>query len=367
MTLSNLSTLIPIIIVYNALMLAVDFQALSYFFRHRRPMVWLAAVTAVGGTGFVLALILSALWTKSIGFPVMYLGSWLIFFHGPLLLAGAAAAVWKASRPLAGTFAALGIAVVLVAVYAFLIEPFRLEVTTYSVSSPKVERPTRIVVISDIQTDGIGQYERDVLRRAVDQEPDLILLAGDYLQQRPLSPELVRDFRTLLRESGLTAPLGVYAVKGDIDLADWAEFFRDLPVTVMEGNQTRNVSWLRLTSLGAGESHMAGLVSVPARIPQTDEFHIVLGHAPDFALGYAPADLLVAGHTHGGQVQLPFIGPLVTMSRVPRDWAAGGLVKLDGDRTLVVSRGIGMERGWAPRLRFLCPPQLVVIDLKPAG
>jgi predicted MPP superfamily phosphohydrolase len=111
---------------------------------------------------------------------------------------------------------------------------------------------------------------------------------------------------------------------------------------------------------------MAGLTPAEVRIPETDEFHIVVAHAPDFALGYAPADLLVAGHTHGGQVQAPFIGPLLTLSRVPRNWAAGGLIGLDGDRHLVVSRGIGMERGWAPRLRFLCPPQLVVIDLKPA-
>jgi predicted MPP superfamily phosphohydrolase len=112
---------------------------------------------------------------------------------------------------------------------------------------------------------------------------------------------------------------------------------------------------------------MAGLRPATAQlVPSSEKFHIVLGHAPDFALGSVPADLLVAGHTHGGQVQLPFIGPLVTLSHVPRAWAAGGLTRLDDDRFLVVSRGIGMERDLAPRLRFLCQPQLVVIDLKPA-
>ena len=100
------------------------------------------------------------------------------------------------------------------------------------------------------------------------------------------------------------------------------------------------------------------------RVPRTDAFQIVLGHAPNFALGDVDADLLIAGHTHGGQVRLPWIGPLVTLSAVPRAWAAGA-TQLSGGRTLVVSRGVGMERVTAPRLRFLCRPQLVVIDVVP--
>ena len=87
-----------------------------------------------------------------------------------------------------------------------------------------------------------------------------------------------------------------------------------------------------------------------------------------------PADLLLAGHVHGGQVRLPFWGPVLTLTSVPRSWAvgrtdfdggatAGGA--WDGGRTLIVSRGIGMERGEAPRLRFLCRPELVVVDLVP--
>jgi predicted MPP superfamily phosphohydrolase len=76
------------------------------------------------------------------------------------------------------------------------------------------------------------------------------------------------------------------------------------------------------------------------------------------------ADLLIAGHTHGGQVRLPGIGPLITLSRVRRSWAAG-LTDIGRGRQLLVSRGIGMERGRAPRLRFLCRPELVVLELAP--
>jgi predicted MPP superfamily phosphohydrolase len=71
---------------------------------------------------------------------------------------------------------------------------------------------------------------------------------------------------------------------------------------------------------------------------------------------------VLAGHTHGGQVVVPFFGPPVTAIRLPRRYA-GGLNDYEGT-PLHVSRGVGMERGFAPQLRFLCPPEICVIDLK---
>jgi hypothetical protein len=76
--------------------------------------------------------------------------------------------------------------------------------------------------------------------------------------------------------------------------------------------------------------------------------------------------LLIAGHTHGGQIQVPGIGPLATASAVPRLIAAGGLSTHKGQR-IYVSRGVGMERKWAPPLRLNCRPELAVLDLVPGG
>ena len=92
----------------------------------------------------------------------------------------------------------------------------------------------------------------------------------------------------------------------------------------------------------------------------------MLGHAPDFALSpRVEGDLLLAGHTHGGQVQLPLYGPPLTFSKVPRAWA-DGVTDLGDGRTLVVSRGVGLERRTAPALRFLCRPEIVILELAPA-
>jgi predicted MPP superfamily phosphohydrolase len=72
--------------------------------------------------------------------------------------------------------------------------------------------------------------------------------------------------------------------------------------------------------------------------------------------------LVLAGHTHGGQVVIPLFGPPVTASRLPRAYA-GGLHDFRGI-PLHVSRGVGMERGFAPPVRFLCPPEICVLELR---
>jgi predicted MPP superfamily phosphohydrolase len=103
-------------------------------------------------------------------------------------------------------------------------------------------------------------------------------------------------------------------------------------------------------------------------LPGSDDVRILLAHYPDaYLLLPRPSrtDLVIAGHTHGGQVQVPWFGPPITLSGVPRAVAAGGLHELDG-RRLYVSRGVGVERGWAPRVRFNCPPEITLLELDDA-
>ena len=95
------------------------------------------------------------------------------------------------------------------------------------------------------------------------------------------------------------------------------------------------------------------------------DVRIVMSHAPDTVLamrGEPRADLIVAGHTHGGQIVVPGFGPPMTLSHVPRHIARGGLHTHAG-RAIYVSRGIGLERRQAPRVRLLCPPEISVLTL----
>ena len=73
-------------------------------------------------------------------------------------------------------------------------------------------------------------------------------------------------------------------------------------------------------------------------------------------------NLVVAGHTHGGQVVVPGFGPPITLSGVPRAVAAGGLHAMNGNR-IYVSRGAGCEQGQAPRIRLFCPPEVSILEV----
>ncbi|MBW4496499.1 MAG: metallophosphoesterase [Oscillatoria princeps RMCB-10] len=348
-------------ILYNLILIALDLAALSVVRRHKPGWVALANLLPL-----VLAATVAAGTLGKGAFGVLALLSAGLFLHGFLVLTGIAL-IWR--REFRGVAIASAVSAFLlgaIAIDAFFIEPYWLEVSRIQLKSPKLEQPLKIAVIADFQTDVWGEYQRDALRKAVAEKADLILLAGDYLHQgnSELREVLRQQFNAFLKEINFSAPLGVYAVGGDVEKhiepQNWPQNFAGLPVTVFPENKTVKLPELCVTGITLGDSRNPQL-----RVPECAGFHIALGHAPDFALSDIRADLLVAGHTHGGQVRLPFIGPVITLSKVPRQWAAG-VTKLPGNRTLVVSRGIGMERGNAPRLRFLCRPELVVIEVLPA-
>lgn len=325
--------------------------------RTRRPRAIAGAVAALvvlplGGAGFVFH-------GEMPTFASMQLACWVLFLHAPLLGLGAAV-VRRHRRRLAACLVLASLALLGVAYDAFVVEPHALEVTRRVVRSSKVTRPVRIVVLADIQTDHVGAYEARVVARAMAERPDLVLLPGDYVQlanARAWDAQ-VDAFRAMIRP--LRAPLGAYAVQGNVDPSGrWQALFLGTSIEPLDRTTRRTRGEVSITALSFADSFYEQL-----RLDRGPGFHVVFGHGPDFALGDVDADLLVAGHTHGGQVVLPFFGPPLTLSQVPRAWASGR-TSLPGGRTLIVSRGIGMERGPAPPLRFLCRPELVVIDVLP--
>jgi predicted MPP superfamily phosphohydrolase len=326
-----------------------------------QPPLWRRIAMVVALLGALMVIL--GIGLESNGFGYFRLWCWGIFVHLSLFAFASAIVLARKSWRWSAFGSLVGILLVAIGIDAFFIEPTWLEVTHHQLVSDKLTKPLKIVVIADLQTDHIGDYERRVLREVKAQQPDLILWAGDYLQEhRPGRWEpLHEELRALLAEIDLQPPLGSYAVGGNVDDRRWPQLFADTPVEAFPETRTVTRADVTVTGLATRESF-----DPDASVPAQEKFHIVLGHCPNFALGDVNADLLVAGHVHGGQVRLPGIGPLLTLADVPRRWAVG-LTELAPGKTLAVSRGIGMERSNAPRLRFLCRPELMVLHVSPVG
>ncbi|MBI1357987.1 MAG: hypothetical protein GC160_26935 [Acidobacteria bacterium] len=323
----------------------------------RRNPAWRRLLLTTALVAIALAGGASAL-GKSL-FPTARLLGYGVFVFLPAHLALAAwlcrkGGGWQLRAPalLAATLALAGLD-------AYWIEPHWLQVTHHRIESAKVRQPFRIAVLSDLQADVFGDFERNALRRALAEKPDVIVLTGDYIQAETGAQweALAAQIHAYLREIDFAAPLGVYAVGGNTDFTAWPLLFEGLPVTTFEETASIDAGRFTLTGLSSLDSMRPRL-----RVPGRQDFHIVIGHSPNFALGSVDADLLVAGHTHGGQIRLPWIGPLETLSRVPRAWAAG-VTKLPDGGVLAVSRGVGMVRLEAPRVRFLCRPEVMILDV----
>ena len=350
-----------IILAYNAFLLAFAAVVLTILWRLRSRVS--LALFLLGGGALVIASAVGALVSPIARFGRVQLLAWAVFVHYPLFLLAGAYRFFEGRRCLALGCGLLAVVILVVSVDAFLIEPHWLDVAHLTMSSTKIEAPLAIAVVADLQTDAPGRYERRVLEQVQAEEPDLILLVGDYLDLADPERYAAMSDRLngMMRDVGLAAPFGIYAVPGNVDWpGKWQEIFAGLPVMTFERTKTVDVGPVALTGLT-----LEAAANVDLSIEGRESFHIAMGHSPNFSLGQVEADLLIAGHTHGGQVQLPLVGPLVTLSQVPRSWASG-VTEIEPGRTLIVSRGIGMERGNAPRMRFLCRPQLVILDLLPA-
>jgi predicted MPP superfamily phosphohydrolase len=324
------------------------------------PALWLAALAA--------AFTLDA-------FTAVRLLSQALFGELVVLLAAIALLLWR-RRFQAGALVAALSCLMLLGAYgeAYHREPTDLQVRTHSVDLTRDGRTRgrfRIVHLSDIQADRIGSYQEHALRLAAEQKPDLIVLTGDYVQPRVGSSRArpTADLNALLRAWRFDAPLGAYAVRGDVD-ADWPRVFDKTPVTTLTGELvTRGLpGGVTLSLVGITPSMSHGrdrkhLLELASRAPQ-DSLRLVIGHGPDFVLSLADTglvDLALAGHTHGGQVVLPLIGPPFTKTRIARRYASG--LNDYAGIPIHVSPGVGMERGTAPQIRFLCPPEISVLDV----
>jgi predicted MPP superfamily phosphohydrolase len=246
----------------------------------------------------------------------------------------------------------------LIAGDALFVEPYWIQTTHYTLQEP-VSATLKIAQLSDIHTDGIGRRERHVLKLLDAEKPDIIVITGDTVIPERGTYKAAHAFYQQLH-----APLGVWFVRGNwentIPIRRERAFYSSAGVHLLVNASVNPRADIWLAGMDDAPSGHADFEMAMKHVP-AGAFVIALFHSPAFFHRIASrVNLALAGHTHGGQVHIPFVRPFWLPAGC--DGFLAGWYQENGAR-LYVTRGVGMS--FAP-VRFLCRPEVDLITLTPA-
>ncbi len=257
-----------------------------------------------------------------------------------------------------------------------LVEPGLFKVETVQLNLKRLSKAFsgfRVVQISDIHMGGWMNVER--LQQVVDiiqaQHPDVLLITGDFVVGHEFTEstrQSLNDFKEVI--SPLVESIPTYAVLGNHDYWTNAQAVREVlaacgivDLTNSVYTITRNGATFHLCGVDDVRNGNVRLNDVIAQL-NDDSAAILLAHEPDYAdisASTGKFDLQISGHTHGGQIVLPFFGPPI-LPYLGRKYPSG-LYKI-GSMYQYTNRGVGMGRLW---LRWNCPPEITLFILESPG
>jgi predicted MPP superfamily phosphohydrolase len=280
---------------------------------------------------------------------------------------------------IAGGIGLIGLSASATGAYAGAVEPTDLLITPYALRPPNwpMGQKLTITVIADLHAGGphitLPQIAR-IVDTANGLRSDLIVLLGDYKAHYKLPLEPIEDALWGAELARLHAPLGVWAILGNHDWWFDAPGIRqalvDARIPLLENNAVLlgaagQKFWL--AGIGDQEAHwigpgrFRGIDDLPGTLRQirTDDPVLLLVHEPDiFPRVPERVALTLAGHTHGGQIRIPFVWPQFVPSRYGARFAYGHIV--EDNRHMIVSGGLGTSTIPA---RLGVPPEILHVTL----
>lgn len=269
--------------------------------------------------------------------------------------------------------------------YSYFVEPGRLVINTQRIQLKKWDpefHGLRIVVISDIHAGSnavTAENLRRLVRTANEQKPDLIVLLGDYVSQSSENGSPLRMKPEVMAKNlqGFQAKYGVYGVLGNHDF--WSGQARIKTVLSRAGIRMledeivfieKNGRKLRIFGL-RDHLQINNWERFAAECREVLESHekegnlLILEHSPDVLpmitgknLISENISLILAGHTHGGQVRLPLIGAPIVPSSYGQKYVRGHI--RDKGLDMFVTTGVGTS---ILPIRFMVPPEIAVLEL----
>lgn len=252
-----------------------------------------------------------------------------------------------------------------------------LELNTYTITSdrlPEAFDGYRIAHVSDLHNAEMGKDNEKLLTMLREAQPDMIAITGDLIDSRNTDIEVALQFA---EEAVKIAPC--YYVTGNHEARKSEGFYADFEASLIEvgvvvlhdreiliERDETNISLVGIDDPAFAENNGGGvgLSMAPEQIgalSSNDGFTILLSHRPEFFNQYVRADvnLVLSGHTHGGQFRLPFVGGLVAPGQGLFPEYDAGLYTED-NTNMIVSRGIGNS---ILPFRVNNRPEVILIEL----
>ncbi|BAL80741.1 metallophosphoesterase [Caldisericum exile] len=250
-------------------------------------------------------------------------------------------------------------------IYGFFIEPNVIKITNIEYTSSKIEDSLNnftIVHISDLHIKDYGVKEQFVVKSLITIKPNMVVFTGDFIDDKKYL-ETLNQFLSAFR---LSYEGPAFAVLGNWDYESSAnaieKLLNDYNITLLKNENTYytfNSSSFYVIGVDDPITGHDDLDSALFRV-NLNKFTLVLSHAPDIVTKFSSNlkfDLVLCGHTHGGQIGVPFISK--KLAPTTTEYIKGLYNTQFG--TIYVNRGIGTS---VFKFRFLCPPELTVIKLK---
>ncbi|MBD8068486.1 metallophosphoesterase [Bacillus sp. PS06] len=249
--------------------------------------------------------------------------------------------------------------------YAKFIEPKWIEVTSHTLNHsyiPKSFDKIKIVQFSDTHIGHFFDLDHfsSIAQKINELEPDLVFFTGDLLDNPKIYPQPERLIPIL---SSIKAPLGKFSIYGNHDHGGYgSDIYKEMMdqsdfITLLNESREVTLQGEKITVVGLDDI-MLGRPDFTHSFDQVDmeDYIIALVHEPDVAPKIAAlgAHLQLSGHTHGGQIQFPFLGPIITPP-LGKDYPEGDFLIGSSNMQLFVNRGLGTTR--LP-FRFLSRPEI---------
>ena len=250
--------------------------------------------------------------------------------------------------------------------YSILFEPYSIKTEKITIRIGRIpsNEKIKIVHISDLHFHNIGERELNTIRIIEKLNPDIIAITGDLIEKRESIDELLDFLDKMRRIAQVYLVYGNWDHESGANLTDLKNKIEALDVEVLVNENVKaKVNEIELYIIGVDDpsTGKANLEKALENVP-SGALTILLAHSPEIIDEAAShkIDLVLVGHTHGGQVVIPGYGPLfLPVSKEYRKYASG-LFKIDSTY-MYVNRGLGTS---ILPVRLFCPPEVTLIVLE---